>query len=99
MVTVSPRTNLSEVDVESYDYHQTSAGPRYAAETHAGDDVVIFARGPSADLFHATHEQTYIAYVMAYSACIGPYAGEDGGDSVCQMSEQEEEEEDTHGIQ
>lgn len=27
-----------------------------------------------AHLFHRVHEQSYVAHVMAYAACIGPYA-------------------------
>ena len=26
-----------------------------------------------AHLFHRMHEQTYVAHVMGYAACIGPY--------------------------
>ena len=51
---------------------QTSTGPR-ASETHGGEDVAVYSGGPFAHLFHTTHEQTHVAYVMAYSACIGPY--------------------------
>ena len=42
------------------------------SETHAGEEVAIFARGPMAHLFHKVHEQSYMAHVMAYSMCIGP---------------------------
>ena len=42
--------------------------------THGGEDVPIYAVGPMAHLFHSTHDQTHIANVMAYSACIGAYA-------------------------
>lgn len=42
-------------------------------ETHGGEDVAIYAKGPMAHLFHGVQEQNYIAHVMAYSACIGPY--------------------------
>ena len=38
------------------------------AETHAGEDVPVYAKGPCAHLFHATHEQTYVYHVMAYAA-------------------------------
>ena len=41
---------------------------------HGGDDVSIFAIGPMSHLFSRTHDQTHIANVMAYSACIGPFA-------------------------
>lgn len=40
-------------------------------ETHGGEDVAIFARGPMAHLLHGVHEQNYIPHVMAYAACIG----------------------------
>ena len=36
----------------------------------------IFAIGPMAHLFSRTHDQTHVANVMAYSACIGPYRDE-----------------------
>lgn len=31
--------------------------------------------GPMAHLFHRTHEQHYVAHVMAYAACVGPSSG------------------------
>nr|KAG5709212.1 hypothetical protein BaRGS_017964 [Batillaria attramentaria] len=40
-------------------------------ETHAGEDVAIYATGPMAHLFHGVHEQNYIAHVMAYASCVG----------------------------
>lgn len=39
--------------------------------THAGDDVAVYASGPFAHLFEGTMEQSYLPYLMAYSACIG----------------------------
>jgi hypothetical protein len=36
----------------------------------------IFFKGPYAHYFRSVHEQNYIAFVMAYSACIGPYKDE-----------------------
>lgn len=56
-------------------YQQQTAVP-LASETHAGEDVPIYARGPMAHLFHTTHEQNYIAFVMAYASCVGIYANE-----------------------
>ena len=38
------------------------------SETHGGEDVAIFARGPMSFLFDGTFEQSYVAHVMAYSA-------------------------------
>ena len=38
-------------------------------ETHAGEDVGIYARGPMSHLIHTKHEQSYIAHAIAYAAC------------------------------
>lgn len=43
------------------------------AETHGGEDVAIYAKGPMAHLLHGVKEQHYIAHVMAYAACLHPY--------------------------
>ncbi|GBN94275.1 Alkaline phosphatase, tissue-nonspecific isozyme, partial [Araneus ventricosus] len=40
-------------------------------ETHGGEDVPIYATGPMAHLFRGVVEQSYVAHVMAYAACIG----------------------------
>ena len=53
-------------------YIQESAVPM-AYETHGGEDVAIYAQGPMAHLFHGVQEQSYISYVMQYSACVGIY--------------------------
>lgn len=37
------------------------------------EDVAIFAKGPMSHLFHGVQEQSYIAHVLAYAACIEPY--------------------------
>lgn len=42
------------------------------SETHGGEDVAIFAKGPMSHLFDGTLEQSYIPHAMAYAACIGP---------------------------
>lgn len=44
------------------------------AESHGGEDVPIYAIGPMAHLIHGVHEQTHVAYTIAYSSCVGPYA-------------------------
>ena len=41
-------------------------------EAHGGEEVAVFAQGPWAHLFKGLHEESFIAYVMAYSACVGP---------------------------
>jgi alkaline phosphatase len=40
-------------------------------ETHGGDDVAIFARGPYSHLFNGVLEQNTIPHFMAFAACIG----------------------------
>lgn len=40
-------------------------------ETHGGEDVAIFSKGPMAHLLHGVQEQNYIPHAMAYAACIG----------------------------
>ena len=66
---------FSQVD-DLVDLRYPSAAPR-DSETHGGDDVSIFARGPFAHLFHTTHEQTHVAHVMMYASCLGHYAEEE----------------------
>ncbi|XP_024883881.1 alkaline phosphatase 4-like [Temnothorax curvispinosus] len=39
-------------------------------ETHAGEDVGVYATGPYSHLFRGTFEQNYIAHVVAYAACL-----------------------------
>ena len=56
------------------DFAFPSAVP-ISKSTHSAEDVGIYAKGPMAHLFYGVHEQNYIAHVMAFSACIGPYRG------------------------
>lgn len=44
-----------------------------SSETHGGEDVALLARGPQAHLVHGVQEQSYVAHVMAFAACIEPY--------------------------
>ncbi|NP_001161499.1 alkaline phosphatase precursor [Saccoglossus kowalevskii] len=55
---------------QSRDYLQQALVPNKWA-SHDGEDVMIYAKGPMAHLFHSTHEQTYIMHAMQYAACIG----------------------------
>nr|AVD96955.1 ALP-6 [Nilaparvata lugens] len=41
-------------------------------ETHGGDDVAVFSRGPWAHLLTGNYEQNYIPLVMGFAAKIGP---------------------------
>lgn len=68
------RRNLTGVDTTDKEFRPLAAVPTYkGSETHGGEDVAVYAHGPMAHLFHRVHEQSYVAHVMAYSACIGPY--------------------------
>lgn len=58
--------NLEQVDTEHPDFHQEANVP-LKAETHAGEDVAIYAIGPQAHLFHGTQEQTFVFYVIQHA--------------------------------
>ena len=58
------RPDLSDVDTEDPNYRQEANVPM-RSETHAGEDVPIFAGGPGAALFHGVQEQNYIYHAMA----------------------------------
>ncbi|XP_039611642.1 alkaline phosphatase, tissue-nonspecific isozyme [Polypterus senegalus] len=64
------RENVSNTDYNHNNYLAQSAVP-LRLETHGGEDVAVFAKGPMAHLFHGVHEQNYIPHVMAYASCIG----------------------------
>ena len=51
--------------------YQAQAAVPLSMETHGGEDVAVFAKGPMAHLLHGVHEQNYIPHVMAYASCIG----------------------------
>lgn len=71
--------------VEAVDFLQTVA-VQVESETHGGEDVAIYARGPMAHLFQGTHEQNYIAHVMAYASCVGAnqeHCDEDARRDLC----------------
>ena len=58
------RPNLTAIDTALPDFLQEAAIPM-DSETHAAEDVAIFASGPKAHLFHGVQEQSYIYQVMA----------------------------------
>ncbi|XP_046893013.1 alkaline phosphatase, intestinal, tandem duplicate 1 isoform X2 [Hypomesus transpacificus] len=66
------RGNITLVDYYDEEYMQQAAVP-LDSETHGGEDVAIYAKGPMAHLFHGVKEQNYVAHVMAYAACLKPY--------------------------
>jgi alkaline phosphatase len=58
------RADLTDVDTTDIDFLQQALVPM-GSESHAGDDVAIFAQGPWAHLFHGVVEQNVIYHVMA----------------------------------
>ena len=61
------RQDISAVDTEAPGYHQEALVP-LSAETHAGEDVGVYAVGPGAHLLTGTNEQTLVFHVMNYAA-------------------------------
>jgi alkaline phosphatase len=55
---------LNDGDSLNPDFLQEASVP-LESETHAAEDVAIFASGPKAHLFHGIQEQSYIYQVMA----------------------------------
>lgn len=58
------RPDLSAVDTAAPSFQQQALVP-LGSETHGGEDVAIYARGPYAHLFQGTMEQNAIYWVMA----------------------------------
>lgn len=57
------RPDLTAVNTSDPSYLQESTVP-LNSETHAGEDVAIYAAGPGAHLFHGVQEQNFIFHVM-----------------------------------
>ena len=60
------RHDLTDVDTTSSGYHQEALIP-LGSETHAGEDVGVYATGPGAHLVTGTNEQSIIFHVMDYA--------------------------------
>lgn len=57
---------LTDEQVMDPDYQQESAIPM-GSETHSGEDVIAFARGPKAHLVDGVMEQHTLFYIMAHA--------------------------------
>ncbi|CAM6031706.1 unnamed protein product, partial [Sphagnum compactum] len=64
-----PRTQ--DLDDPSFRSHATVP---LNVETHGGDHVGVWARGPFSHIFVGTYEQNALPYLMAYAAKLGPYS-------------------------
>lgn len=64
------RLDPTKLDTQKIRFKFPASLPR-STESHAGEDVVIFAAGPWSHLFTGVSEQNVIPHAMAYAACIG----------------------------
>ncbi|MDG1292886.1 MAG: alkaline phosphatase, partial [Pseudomonadales bacterium] len=60
------RHTTSKDNPESPHYYQEANVP-LQSETHAGDDVAVYAQGPWAHLLTGVMEQNYIYHVMKHA--------------------------------
>jgi alkaline phosphatase len=66
------RKNLEKEDLRNPEFQASSTIP-LEDDTHAGEDVGVYASGPWSHLFVGSYEQNSIPVLMAYAAQIGPY--------------------------
>ena len=64
---VTGRVDLSTIDTTTAGFHQEALVP-LSSETHAGEDVGVYAQGPGAHLVTGTNEQNYIFHVINHAA-------------------------------
>ncbi|XP_037039101.1 membrane-bound alkaline phosphatase-like [Bradysia coprophila] len=70
MTSSGTRLDLTKLDMEDPNFHFPSMVP-LSSETHAGEDVAIYASGPWSHLFSCVMEQNVIPHMMAYASCVG----------------------------
>ncbi len=66
----SGRVDLTNIDTKKSGFHQEATVP-YEYETHSGEDVAIYAKGPGALLLSGTNEQNVIFHVMERMGNLG----------------------------
>jgi len=74
------RYNITSDNMDDQDYTFPATAP-LDSETHGGDDVLVFARGPWSHLFAGTFEQNFIPHVMAFASCVGH------GQTMCDLTD------------
>jgi alkaline phosphatase len=60
------RKDLTDINTESSGYHQEALIPM-SSETHSGEDIGIYAKGPGAFLVNGTNEQNMIYHIMDFA--------------------------------
>lgn len=68
--TSKTRIDPSVLRINGNEFEFPGTVPR-VSETHAGEDVAVFATGPYSHLFRGNFDQHTIPYVLAYASCIG----------------------------
>jgi alkaline phosphatase len=71
-----PRPDLSEVDTEGDKDFLQQAGLPAEDDTHGGEDVAVYARGPGAERIHGVIEQNEIFHAMSVASGITANAPE-----------------------
>lgn len=66
MPIAAGRHDISEIDTTQMGYHQEALIP-LSSETHSGEDVGIYAKGPGAFMVNGTNEQSVIFHIMDYA--------------------------------
>ncbi|GGD67185.1 alkaline phosphatase [Lacimicrobium alkaliphilum] len=61
------RKDLTDIDTTTPGYHQEALIP-LSSETHSGEDVGIYAKGPGAHLVNGTNEQNVIYHILDLTA-------------------------------
>ncbi|MDT0604285.1 alkaline phosphatase [Thalassotalea castellviae] len=64
---VTGRVDLTNVETQTPGFHQEALVP-LSSETHAGEDVAVYAMGPGAHLVTGTNEQSLIFHIMDFAA-------------------------------
>ncbi|AZN34197.1 alkaline phosphatase [Pseudoalteromonas sp. Xi13] len=64
---VTGRVDLTDVETTAPGFHQEALVP-LGSETHAGEDVGVYAMGPGAHLVTGTNEQSFLFHVMDFAA-------------------------------
>ncbi|XQW85126.1 alkaline phosphatase [Thalassotalea piscium] len=63
---VTGRVDLTSVNTQQPGFHQEALVP-LGSETHAGEDVGVYAMGPGAQLVTGTNEQSLLFHIMEFS--------------------------------
>ena len=72
---VTGRVDLTDIDTQRPGFHQEALVP-LSSETHAGEDVGVYAVGPGSHLVTGTNEQSFIFHVIDYAADLVKQADE-----------------------